>query len=340
VRGYLRDHLEAPDLQLTRPLEPLRGGSFTAIWRFELRDPPAGWSGPLVLRFIAGMPMQVRCEAGLQDGARAAGVPAPRVVAIETDPEPLGQRFIVMELLPHRPLLGGVTPLRFARDLPRLVRTWPDRFEAVLRRLGAADPEVVVRELERHGAKERFYLTTRHLSWAGQVLGDERAFDAVLAWLRANEPPLPSRPALVHGDLWPGNVLADGKQLGGLVDWTMGAVGDPALDLGFAKVGLLLAPDPFPPPSLRRLVDWYTTRVAEEIHRRCAPLVGGDDRVRYFEAMRCVVQIAASVTERNAGGTVGWAHGMPALVAHLEATTGCSVPFSLNPTSGASPSTP
>jgi hypothetical protein len=327
---YLRERLDRPGLELAAPPAALTGGSFTAIWRFELADPPEGWTGPLVLRGISGMPMQVRCEAGLQDGARAAGVPAPQVLAIETDPEPFGQRFIIMELLRGQSFLGGVTPVAFARDFPKITRRWPDRFEAILRRLGAADTSVVVRELERHGAKERFYLSTRHLSWVESLLGDDPRFTTALAWLRANEPPMPARMALVHGDLWPGNAMTDGDELTGLIDWTMGAVGDPALDVGFAKVGLLLSPEPFPPPPpIRQLVDALTTRVAREVHDRCAPLVGGDERVRYFEALRCIVQIAASVVEQRAGASVGWAHGIPALVAHLEATTGCPVPFVL-----------
>src|SRR6185312_3349372 len=137
----------------------------------------------------------------------------------------------------------------------------------------------------------------------------------VLPWLRVNEPPMPERRALVHGDLWPGNVMTNGNELTGLIDWTMGAIGDPGLDVGFAKVGLLMAPEPFPsPPPMGRLVDVLTTRIAHEIHDRCAPLVGGDERVRYFEALRCIVQIAASVAERNAGVKVGWEHGIPALV--------------------------
>src|ERR1700760_5003413 len=107
------------------------------------------------------------------------------------------------------------------------MRRWPARFEAIVRQLGAADTDVVVRQLERHGGLERFYLTTRHLNWAESLLADDAAFGQVLPWLRANEPPMPHRRALVHGDLWPANAMTNGNELTGLVDWTMGGVGDP-----------------------------------------------------------------------------------------------------------------
>jgi aminoglycoside 3'-phosphotransferase-2 len=48
------------------------------------------------------------------------------------------------------------------------------------------------------------------------------------------ERPSPIRPALIHGDLFMDNVLADGVRVSGLIDWAFGGVGDPRYDLAVA----------------------------------------------------------------------------------------------------------
>lgn len=94
-------------------------------------------------------------------------------------------------------------------------------------------------------------------------------------------------------------------------------------------MGFLLMPEPFPPPPpLRQLVHAAGVRIAEGIGEQCTVSVGGGERVRYYEALRCAVQLATVVAERRAGTKPGWDHGVPALVGHLEAITGQSVQFS------------
>jgi aminoglycoside phosphotransferase (APT) family kinase protein len=68
-------------------------------------------------------------------------------------------------------------------------------------------------------------LLCRHLS-PGQ-------FRLVDAW-HASSPPLPERPALVHGDFWQENLLADpaSGRLTGVLDWENAMMGDPAQDFG------------------------------------------------------------------------------------------------------------
>jgi aminoglycoside phosphotransferase (APT) family kinase protein len=60
-------------------------------------------------------------------------------------------------------------------------------------------------------------------------------FDEAAAWLRAHRP-LDYVPGLMHGDYQFANVMyRDGApaQLAAIVDWEMGTVGDPKLDLGW-----------------------------------------------------------------------------------------------------------
>ena len=65
-----------------------------------------------------------------------------------------------------------------------------------------------------------------------EAFGDDRTKDA-LAWITENEPSPVDSPSIIHGDLWPTNVLMKRGHLTGLVDWTMAGIGDPTLDLGF-----------------------------------------------------------------------------------------------------------
>jgi aminoglycoside phosphotransferase (APT) family kinase protein len=54
------------------------------------------------------------------------------------------------------------------------------------------------------------------------------------AWLDEQRPPPPPRPALVHGDFRPANVLVgDDGRITALLDWEFAHLGDPAEDLGW-----------------------------------------------------------------------------------------------------------
>ena len=299
------------------------GGAFSTNYAFELAGVPVEWSGRLVLRLIPGPSLQVRLEAGVQEGARATGISAPRVLLVEPSAEVLGEPFMVMEFLPGRGFLGGIEWYRFARDFPKMLRSWPATFAQIMELLTAADAGPVLQALTGQGVSPDLAHTTRHLSLVAHILGDDPGMDDGVGWLKANQPEASERLCLVHGDLWPANVLMGEGAVRGLVDWTMGAVGDPALDVGFAKVGLALMPEPFPPPPpFRNAVHVGGTRLARQIHELCAPLVGGDSRVGYYEALRCMVQIAMVYADRGTGRDNGWEHGIPALVRHFNMVAG------------------
>ena len=45
-------------------------------------------------------------------------------------------------------------------------------------------------------------------------------------------------PTFIHGDLFLDNVLSDGVEITGLIDWAFGALGDPRYDLALAMYGM------------------------------------------------------------------------------------------------------
>lgn len=51
--------------------------------------------------------------------------------------------------------------------------------------------------------------------------------------------PAVSRPALLHGDYWPGNVLWQDGRLAAIIDWEDACLGDPLADLATARLELL-----------------------------------------------------------------------------------------------------
>lgn len=205
----------------TTAAEELSGGGFAAVWRASLTDgrevvvkvgPPPGAG---LLTYENGViPAEADYYALVR--AQAPGVPVPEPLA--TSPE-----WTIATLLPGRPLTEQDSPrartelgaavarihritgkhFGYAGDRPAAA-DWPTAFAAIMDAL-IADAQVWNVSLP---------------SLAGVV---DRHRD-VLATV--------TRPALLHFDLWDGNVLAtpDGA-LSGLVDGERYLYGDPLLDL-------------------------------------------------------------------------------------------------------------
>lgn len=74
--------------------------------------------------------------------------------------------------------------------------------------------------------------------WQGSKTSELKEMDDITVWLEKNLPPEPSKHSLVHGDFKLDNVMFDDelKNVIGVFDWEMAALGDPLVD-----VGILLA---------------------------------------------------------------------------------------------------
>ncbi|MFC1434174.1 phosphotransferase family protein [Streptacidiphilus sp. N1-3] len=218
----------------------LGGGGFAAVWRVELHgaapvvlklSPPPGAE---LLGYERGL-LAVEAEYFARIGRELPGLPVPEVLHHGTDPSWCEGGWLLMTLLPGTPLSQlGAGPA----DAP--VREELGRTLARLHTLGGD-------EFGYPGEGRR-----RSSSWREAFLGiiDDLLADAerlgaplpvpaagIRAVVAAASPVLDlvRRPALVHFDLWDGNVLAvpggDSLRLSGLVDGERCLYGDPLVDL-------------------------------------------------------------------------------------------------------------
>lgn len=123
--------------------------------------------------------------------------------------------------------------------------------------------------------------------WARSSTTTLPEMDRLAEWLRANLPPDPAVPSVVHGDFKLDNVMLDPSDLGRIVavfDWEMSALGDPLVDLGI----LLAYWSPTSPPEQRDALTTVTHRpgylTRAEVIERYARRSGRDvSMVRYYE---------------------------------------------------------
>jgi aminoglycoside phosphotransferase (APT) family kinase protein len=232
----------APTRAAVARVTALAGGTYNTLHGVELTDgrtlvlktpPPAGTPR---LRYEAEL---LHGEALFYESAAAVGVPAPRVLHAQPLESAAGGAFLLMSHLPGRPWW------EVAEGMAEQER---DRLRASL-------GGMVARLHTVHGpgfgypAGSTGPLTDR---WAtafaamtGAVLDDAevagpwlpRPVPAIRAALAAAAPALDevTVPALVHFDLWPGNVLLDGpageRTISGLLDGERMFWGDPLADL-------------------------------------------------------------------------------------------------------------
>jgi aminoglycoside phosphotransferase (APT) family kinase protein len=163
-------------------------------------------------------------------------VPHPRAVAACPDASVLGRPFYLMGFV------DGWSPMGRS--------TWPEPFGSGLQQragLGLQLAEGIAllsrvdwraRGLQGLGRPENFHerQVDRWTSFFASVrTRDLEGMDVASAWLRAHKP-LDYIPGIMHGDYQFANVMfRDGAPaaLAAIVDWEMGTVGDPKLDLGW-----------------------------------------------------------------------------------------------------------
>ncbi|HWU04924.1 MAG TPA: aminoglycoside phosphotransferase family protein [Streptomyces sp.] len=234
--------LEAVGAGEPASFEPLAGGTYNTVTRVTFED-GRDWVVKVPPAHAEGLSHEQRLlvnEVTFHRAAATTGAAVPRVVHSELDPGAPTGAYVVMTTCPGQPwstVAGDLTDgetrslrTEFGRAVGRLHGvTGPAGFGYPAEPLGPLAPtwrqafttmtDAVLADAERYGVR---------LPWpAGRIrevlAGASNVLDEV------------TRPALVHFDLWQGNLLVTGepgaRRIGGIIDGERMFWGDPLADL-------------------------------------------------------------------------------------------------------------
>jgi aminoglycoside phosphotransferase (APT) family kinase protein len=221
-------------------LSRIPGGASQETYRLHAawREGDAACEQDLILRRIPEMSL-VNPEHGMEFAVYSAlwgsGVPVPRALYGELDPAWLERPFFIMEMAEGRPALIYGTDDPFDGKSREIARN----FWRNLGTLATQDAKVLDgAKLRGSDVQARFWeVELDH--WEAILDSDEDLVEPIvrgaIRWLRANPPPEPVRPAIVHGDYRVGNFLflPDGS-ITAQLDWEMCHIGDPLEDIAWA----------------------------------------------------------------------------------------------------------
>ena len=219
----------------------ISGGSQNEIYEIRrgelhgaLRIPPASAPAPRDEGIVR--------EWRIIEALNGTDVPHTEAIAVCTDPAVLGRTFYLMGFV------DGWSPMGLVD------RKWPAPFDTDLNARAGLAYQLVegiallskvdwrAKGLQDLGRPDGFHerQVDRWTAFLERIKGrDLPGFDEAAAWLRAHKP-IDFIPGLMHGDYQFANVMyRDGApaQLAAIVDWEMGTVGDPKLDLGWTVQG-------------------------------------------------------------------------------------------------------
>jgi aminoglycoside phosphotransferase (APT) family kinase protein len=286
-----------PELEFERRPVPLTGGFYAQMFRFSLRDAPAGLDGELVARLIPDGALGA-WEACIQEELTRQHFRSPAVRLTLAPTPPLDRFLMVMDFVPGEPPLSGLTLGGIATQIPRLVRTLPDRLAVVSADLHRLDPDPLASALERLDAPLPTTLTGFIRARVDAATAIDRNDLASAGQRLLDTEPATRTRVICHGDLHPFNLLVtdDGMVL---VDWSVSRIAHPAFDLAFTE--LMVGNPPIPMPSLaHQLLDPVARGIARRFLRTyreiARPVPDLDDTVmlwhRQVHALRALVELA------------------------------------------------
>lgn len=175
-------------------------------------------------------PYDIVSEAGLLEAAAKAGVPVPEVVHLESDPEVLRGRFLLMEFVDGQ-TYRSQDPL-LAAD-PELTSALQEQFVEVLAAVHATTQDVLPGHADSRAAAKAHVAECRRRMADTEVLPHPIIADALdmLDDLAPDGAPL----VLCHGDFRLPNLKWRDRRIVGVLDWELARVADPMADLAFTQ---------------------------------------------------------------------------------------------------------
>jgi aminoglycoside phosphotransferase (APT) family kinase protein len=171
----------------------------------------------------------LRRERTVLDALRTSALPVPEcLLYMEDETAQPATGWLVMPRFPGQPLLELLRKAEGSSMILRALRN----FGQTVAQLHALD---VPPELDSGSAP--WLETMLEQAEANLALGLGEGDRAQLEELK-HKRPAPVMPTFIHGDLFLDNVLSDGVEITGLIDWAFGALGDPRYDLALAMYGM------------------------------------------------------------------------------------------------------
>lgn len=205
-------------------LTRLSGGANMESWSIDWGQP--GTTHGYILRrapsaeWMAGRPFGLDTEAALVRAARDGGVLAPEVVAVLVPNDGLGEGYIMMRVEAE-----VSPPVILAQAAPHLI----DDIARELARIHALPLDAIPAAIPRMDIAEALAaLKQRFIDYGG----DRPIIAAAIRWCEDHRPETAS-PALVHGDLRLGNIMATPAGLAAVLDWELAHIGDAHEDLAY-----------------------------------------------------------------------------------------------------------
>jgi aminoglycoside phosphotransferase (APT) family kinase protein len=334
---HLATAFACPDVIYAVAPTRIQGGFDTTIFGFTLDHAGPHLSGPLILRLAnaATDPPRVRLEAVVQNTLADMGFPAPRVMVVESDPGILGGPFTVMARLPGQTLARGFEGLGANRSfagrvqllikLPALFGRITEHWVDIQLRLHDLPADRLLQAVSAAGIDARAITFEGQLARLGTIV--ERSelvgLRPALAWLEDRRPREPRTMAICHGDFHPLNILVDGDQTTGVIDWASMVIAEPAMDVGSAIASIAAVPLDLP-RALRvpaRAVIRKALQRYEHLYRARRPLDA--HAVCYYMVFRAFAQLVTAV--RASRGAFYSPDGIGNLVTLIRKLSGLSL---------------
>jgi aminoglycoside phosphotransferase (APT) family kinase protein len=165
------------------------------------------------------------------------GYPVPKVFILEQDDSPFSKPFVLMERIEGEMLWPALD-----RSNPETSAAYLTAMCSLFVKLHKLDWRSFVPKVEQTSYENPYVFIDQYLNWLrsmAEPFPDLSAFFPVIEWLEARRDQVPcKRPALVHWDFHPGNLILQPDGELKVIDWTQIQVFDPRFDLGWT---LLLA---------------------------------------------------------------------------------------------------
>ena len=318
-------------LRLSAGLQRLTGGFDTETFAFELDNAPAELSGRFVLRLFRtpGHVNRARVEAAVHRAAAAGGHRVPGVPVDSDGYFILGRPFLVMEYVSGTSLGEAIAAPEIAAAAPAVVA----RIQAGLHSLSSSE---LVEALTKVGVDASKLTPFRLLDdihrWI-ETAGLE-GLRPVARWLDQHRPEPPEAPAICHGDFHPGNVMVDGREVTGVIDWANVMLGHPEFDVAFTRFAISIGPIEGPEAQDARIRESIDRAVEEYVaaYRERRPLDG--ELISYYTVLRAahaftriaVARTGADLPDAAPDG-YAWAHPvlLKAITEAIRAGTGTRV---------------